>query len=594
MTRALLTCVLVLAAGSAAGQTVEMQVSEAPHFAGEPVDVQLVVDGFAGEPDPDVQIESPGGAELELVGMSPNISTSISIVNGRVTRVESVRFAYRYRFVPSGPGRYSIGPFRVRQGELSASAPAVAIDVVTVPESDQMRVRLELPETPVYPGQRVRVGIEWWFAAELRERLHRYRIRSPLFDRGDVFRFLDPEDASGGTELVLETAGGSVSLPAEVRQQRVDGTDFTVVRAERTLVPLESGTFELGRATVVADLVSSWRRDLFRGRVPQSVRKPRAEDLPRRLVVHEIPSEGRPPGFAGAIGRGFTLEVRADRSVVAVGDPIQLTLVLHGDGNLESAGLPTPLAELGLSPGLFRLPPGDVDGTVEKGAKSFSISVRALAESVREIPPLVYPYFDPDSGAFLSARSRPIALSVGPAALVTADDVVVAGERAGDSERSATGSRTGGAPAFSLTGANLSIVREPERLLGSRQSALGSRGVFALYAVSLAAVCLALALRWRADLPAEELARRKALRRERSRIAAAAGQPRSRAAGTIAEALRAMVRLSVGARPQELDELVAECDAVSFAPGSGGDGPVDPELQRRALALADALLEGSA
>ena len=576
-----------------------MRTPAPPYLLGEPVDLQLVLSGFAREPQPEVSVETPSAGTLELLGMSPNVRSSISILNGRVTREETVQFVYRYRFIARAPGTHRVGPFRVEQAQLDASSSAVTLQVAAVPTSEQIRLRLVLPETPIYLRQRVRLGIEWWIATQLREQLHRYRIRSTLFDRSDAFRFLDPEPGSGNAELSLETAAGQVKLPAEVRTQSIAGEEFLVVAAERIMVPLKTGTFDFESASVVVDIASRWRRDLFGGRVPEGVRKRRAEDLPRRLVVREIPSNARPPGFAGAVGEGFTLEVSADRSVVQVGDPIQLTLVLRGDGNLESAGLPALVEDVGLSPEQFRLPSGDVDGVVEEGAKTFAIPVRAITESVREIPPLHYAYFDPVAEEFRSTQSRPIALSVRPAALVTAGDVVIGGgaDPVAGSAADATARLVHalpGAGGINLVGANLSIVREPEELLGQARVAVGSVVLGAVYAVSLALLGLSLGLRRRADVDPELVRQRRALRQQRDLIAIAQRQPRSQAVKTIAAALRAMVRVCAGARPRALDEFVAECDALTFAPEQpGAEEPLDPSFQQRALELADALLEGS-
>ncbi len=596
----LLALALGLLAGAAHAQELRVQTSDPPYFVGEPVDLQLVASGFAREPQPEVSVESAASGTLELLGMSPNVRSSITVVDGRVTRLETVQFVFRYRFVARAAGAHALGPFRVKQGQFEANAGAVTLQVKAVPPSGQIRLRLVLPETPIYPGQRVRLRIEWWIATQLREHLHRYRIRSQLFDRTDAFRFLAPESEPGATELSLETAAGQVTLPAEVRSQSIAGEEFLVVAAERTMVPLKTGTFDFEPASVVVDIVTRWRRDLFGGRVPERIRKRRAEDLPRRLVVREIPRSGRPPGFAGAVGQGFTLEVSADRSVVRVGDPIQLTLVLRGDGNLESAGLPALVEDVGLSPQQFRLPAGDLDGVVEGGAKTFTVPIRAITESVREIPPLHYAYFDPVAQAFRSTQSRPIALSVRPASLVTAGDVVM-----GESPDLVAASAPNGmarvvqeepsAGGFIPVGANLSIVREPEELLGQARVAVGSVGLGAIYAVSLALLGSSFVLRRRADVDPELLRQRRALRQQRNLIVSARSQPRSQALKTIAEALREMVRVSSGARPGELDEFVAECDAVTFAPTQAGEGEaLDPAFQQRALELADALLEGSA
>ncbi len=512
----LLALALGLLAGAAHAQELRVQTSDPPYFVGEPVDLQLVASGFAREPQPEVSVESPASGTLELLGMSPNVRSSITVVGGRVTRLETVQFVFRYRFIARAAGAHALGPFRVEQGQLEANAGAVTLQVGAVPPSGQIRLRLVLPETPIYPGQRVRLRIEWWIATQLREHLHRYRIRSQLFDRTDAFRFLAPESEPGATELSLETAAGQVTLPAEVRSQSIAGEEFLVVAAERTMVPLKTGTFDFEPASVVVDIVTRWRRDLFGGRVPERIRRRRAEDLPRRLVVREIPRSGRPPGFAGAVGQGFTLEVSADRSVVRVGDPIQLTLVLRGDGNLESAGLPALVEDVGLSPQQFRLPAGDLDGVVEGGAKTFTVPIRAISESVREIPPLHYAYFDPVAQAFRSTQSRPIALSVRPASLVTAGDVVM-----GESPDLVATSAPNGmarvvqeepsAGGFSPVGANLSIVREPEELLGQARVAVGSVGLGAIYAVSLALLGSSFVLRRRADVDPELLRQRRAL-----------------------------------------------------------------------------------
>ncbi len=592
-----LALALGLLGGAAEAQELRVQISDPPYFIGEPVDVQLVTSGFAREPQPQVSFENPPTGTLELLGVSPNVRSSITVVNGRVTRLETVQFVFRYRFIARAAGSHELGPFRVEQGELEARAGALLLQVAAVPPSEQIRLRLVLPETSIYIGQRVRLEIEWWIATQLRERLHRYRIRSPLFDRSDAFRFLAVEPGSGSAELSLETASGEVKLPAEVRSQSIAGEEFLVVVAERTMVPLKTGTFDFEAASVTVDIVTRWRRDLFGGQVPERLRKRRAEDLPRRLVVREIPSSGRPPGFGGAVGQGFTLDVSADRSVVQVGDPIALTLVLRGDGNLESAGLPALVADVGLSPKQFRLPSGDLDGVVEGGAKTFIVPVRAISESVREIPRLHYAYFDPVAEEFRSTQSRPIALSVRPASLVTAGDVVV-GESADPTAPDLTARVTQEAPSgggVGLVGANLSIVREPERLMGQSRVAVGSVVLGAVYAASLSLLGVSLVLRRRADVDPELVRQRRALRQQRALIVRARSQPRSRAVGTIAEALRAMVRLSPGARRRELDQLVAECDAVTFAPAQAGEEePLDPAFQQRALELADAMLEGIA
>ena len=117
--------------------------------------------------------------------------------------------------------------------------------------------------------------------------------------------------------------------------------------------------------------------------------------------------------------------------MVRVGDPITLALTLRGEGYLERIGLPSFGTDAGetdgrLDPKQFRLPDDDVAGTLlaDSDGKQFVITVRVLDESVTQIPPLAYSWFDPKERTFQTAHSDPIALQVLPTQVVSAQDVV--------------------------------------------------------------------------------------------------------------------------------------------------------------------------
>jgi hypothetical protein len=98
-------------------------------------------------------------------------------------------------------------------------------------------------------------------------------------------------------------------------------------------------------------------------------------------------------------------------------------------------------------------------------------------------------------------------------------------------------------------------------------------------------------MRRRADRKPADVARSKLMREARSRIAATPGRPRSEATRSIADALRSMLKASGAPCPRALDDFLAECDAISFAPGDAGDARLSDEFHKRALALAGTLME---
>jgi len=306
--------------------------------------------------------------------------------------------------------------------------------------------------------------------------------------------------------------------------------------------------------------------------------------------VEAVPEAGRPESFAGAVGEGFSLEVGADRSVVQVGDPITITLTLRGDGNLENASMPRLHAEGLLPEAEFRVPEGDLTGRMEGEAKVFTAVVRVLKQGVREIPALAYSWFNPQARGYETTASRPVALSVGEAELVSAADVV----RAEPAFPGATAEETAapeGLPSgrsFELTGADLAIVRQSEQLLRNDHSTLRSITLpIGLYIGAALIIALALVDRRLRSRDPVQLERRRRLRQEVSRVSRAGRLPPREAAGELASALRGMRATAPASTPAHLESFLGECDARSYAPeGSDPDAKLDAEFHGRALELA--------
>ncbi len=582
----------LLAASAASAQQVELQAGRGPHYVGIPIEVVVSAVGFEEEPQPEIRVADPAHGELVLEGVTPSVRTQMQIVGGRVTQTRRVSFQFRYRFTTDRTGLAELGPFELTQGSTVRSTAKLRLQLRDLRTSDQARVVLDLPDDPLYVGQLATVAVELWVTDEVRESLHAYRLVSPLFGMTDSFRFEDAEVGRGETELVVETPDGSLSLRATATRRREGDQSYMVFRAERTVLPLRAGEFALAPTQVVVDEATRSQRGFFGQRTVLATRKWRAQDRPRTLTVAAVPALGRPASFGGAVGRGFSLDVDVERSVVQAGDPIALTLTLRGEGNLETAGLP-PLAASGLRPRSFRVPDGELTGHMVEGAKRFQTVVRVLDETVEEIPALAYSWFDPERGVYETTRSRPIALSVRPARVIGAEDVVSGTpDERGESEAAPRGeaeaARASRRLGLSLTGADLAIERDPARARANER-AEGPALLLALYAGGLALVGFAWWTGRRAARDPETLRRRRALREELAAIDRVRGFPSKDGARELARALRALVVAAGGGRSAELDALLAECEAVEFAPGEAAEGCLDPALVERAAEVARAL-----
>ena len=309
----------LMASNTAAfAQDVNVQIgtSRPPHHVGEPVLVQIIVEGFEEQPDPQCKIENKSPElQARLAGISPSVSESVQIINNQIMRQRSVVYRISYQVTADSPGDYTIGPFLVSQDGKEARTDTIDLSFNPVATDPDMKIKLGLPDRPIYPGERAPMTVEWWYVKDGIKTASNLRIRSPIFDQ---FTFLDRQATRNDQLLPIQTAEGSVQLVADVREEIADGKSFIVVSAQRTMVADQPGKYEFPPVTASIRKVTRFERDsgfgifddVFSNRMRAAETVPmRATGEPLALIVKPFPLEGRPASFAGAIGAGFSLDV---------------------------------------------------------------------------------------------------------------------------------------------------------------------------------------------------------------------------------------------------------------------------------------------
>lgn len=587
----------VLAGRSVRAQEVRVQLERGPYYLGETFEVQVIAKDFEDEPAPEVAPGRVDGGGLRFAGVSPSTSTSISIVNGKMTRLHEVTFVYRYALTGTREGTLRVPEFSVTQGATERRTRSFDVEISGVPTSDDFGLEVELPKGPIFVGQKVPIAIEFHIDRARVDDIISYQVVTPMFDV-PTLRFLDEPGPENETYLEVQTEAGLLRLPASSREEVIGGRRHVVLRAERTMIALAPEDVRTDPPTAIVTVGKRYRRGLFNQRQPTASAKFMARGLPLEIEVVEVPRQGRPASFAGAVGEGFTIEVAADRSVVQLGEPIQLTLRLRGNGDLSTASLPPLDAEGLFDAALFRLPDEPPPGLVDEDGKTFEVTLRVLDASVREIPALDYSWFDAESRGFETTRSHPVALSVGAAEIVGADAVTrrqdpstvdPSGERdpraKGSDELDGSASATARSSSFARSGANLAVERDPVRLLrDERVERSGGPLSVALYGVGLAFFAFALVDRRRRAADPVEVLRIRTLRRARSEVDRALSGAGREEAAELGRVLRELVAALPSEAGAEFDGLIEECDALRFAPSSSpGDGDAfPPDLADRA------------
>ncbi|MCY4012736.1 MAG: BatD family protein [Gammaproteobacteria bacterium] len=416
---AALASLLALAQPASAASLRWSTSSEALH-ADMPFTLTLSAQGLEEEPVPEAPVLEIDGCEVVFIGVDPSVASRIEIINGRRSEWRDVTFHYRWRVTATKAGRYTVPAQRIEQAGVEARVGAAGFEVREVPETDDMVVRLSLPQRAVWVGETFDATVEWLLAKDVDS----YEFAVPLFDVDGV----QVQAAGGGGESVLFTAGAQqIRLPLRRAEVREGGRTYTGFSFPARITLASVGTLELAPVRVVARLQSGTTRDAFGFRRPR-YELFRAQGERQRLTVRPLPQAGRPPTFVNAIGEGFAIDVRASRTVVSVGEPIELVVSLRGAPPLTGLSLP-PLDGPGALPATqFGVPEGSLAGTVdeETGTKRFPVTVRIRSAEVREIPSLAFSYFDPRAGEYRTVHSEPIAVSVGAGQLVGAADVVAA------------------------------------------------------------------------------------------------------------------------------------------------------------------------
>jgi len=585
-------------------QDVRIQVARGPYYVGESFEVQIIASDFEEEPAPEISAGPIEGGHLRLVGVSPSTSTSISFINGKLSRVHEVTFVYRYEVTGTQEGRLDISEFTVAQANTVRSTRSFSLDIGGVPETKNVEIALELPPGPIFVGQKVPVAIEFRIDRQTQPDLVSYQVHVPLFDFPGL-RFLDDPPPRTDTRLEIQTAAGVLQLPAVSSERMIRGRPALVVRAERTMIALAAEEIRVEAPKVFISQGAGFRRDVFNQRRPTSTEKFMATGRPVRIEVAEVPRTGRPASFAGAVGSGFSLEVDADRSVVQLGEPILLSFHLRGNGDLSSASLPALDAEGLFDPARFRLPEDSPAGIVDEDGKHFDVTLRVLDAGVREIPALAYSWFDAETRRFETTRSEPIALSVGAAEIIGADAVarrdsglsvqsVQNGEaQSSDSSPQPPGEGRERSTKLSLTGADLAVDRDRTRLLRDERGQGQNLAVtLPLYATGVAFLSLAIVMARRRAMDPRLLERRAALTRAEQAMTRAFALSDGGGAAALGRALRELVAALPSEASTEFDSLIEACDTLRFAPtaeGQAGGSMVPADLQDRARRLIDDL-----
>jgi hypothetical protein len=414
----LIVFILVAASPAVAGIQVFAQVDTPEDiYVGESFTYNVIIDGE----------NKPGQVDLDPLAQYNPQSTgnrdvsqsSVTIINGRMTKSETKRYVMSYSLTANWKGKIQLQPVTVTIDGKDYHTNPVEVNILQPGTTDKLDLEVKLSDTSCYVGQPIVMTVNFYIFADIGD----FSFTVPPFD-SDAFILEDP-DVSGRGAKEYRLSGG---VHVFVNQYRVThkGSDAILLTFSKVLIPKYAGQIRLAPTSVSADVAVGRQRrrggffDDFFGRT--QYKRFMTKSRPLTLTVLPLPQEGKPPEFYGLVGR-YAISASASPTEVNRGDPITLTIKVGPNKYLKPVQWPA-LEQIPEMAQNFKIPSEQSSPTIEKGFKVFTQTIRPNNNDVTRIPPVPLAFFDVDKGKYVVAQSEPIELEVAPAKKLTASDLV--------------------------------------------------------------------------------------------------------------------------------------------------------------------------
>jgi hypothetical protein len=336
------------------------------------------------------------------VASGPNQSSMRQNVNGQVS--ESLTLSYL--LIAKKEGKLTIGPATMSMGGQKYNSAPITIEATkgtpqanqTSPGSGNVKsdgsdvfIRTNLSKTKCFLGEQI-------------------IISQKVYSRHQIIafqKFNPPTYESFWSQTLPSTSGNQTAV------ENLDGVNYYTFEIFRNI----ASPNKIGKITILP----------IEGEVvirKQSNAKPRNifeqffgtsgfEDVavkttsrPASLEVLDLPAEGRPANFNGAVGN-FTYKIETSRASLKANDAFNLKVTVAGKGNVKLIDAP----KLDLPESFETYEPKVNEGA---NSKTFDYLIIPRQEGDYELKNLDFSYFDLDSKKYVTIPSPNIAIKVGP------------------------------------------------------------------------------------------------------------------------------------------------------------------------------------
>ncbi|EDM79764.1 putative batD protein [Plesiocystis pacifica SIR-1] len=371
------------------------------------------------------------GLSVEARGTSTSISSTFGPGGGQRTASRT----YTYAVTALTPGTYALDIDVEVDGEILHPIAKPKLEVVGIAAIEPEQGKAS--DVPEDPEQEV---IVW----PVVDRAEAY-VGEQIIYQLQIWERVNGNLSMAGAPSFKDFWSNDLDTPkkARPRRQLIANVPYRVhLTTRRALFPQKAGTATIGGPKLQLQPTVGL---FFGSRKQQRPRVYTGRSL--AITVKPLPAEGQPPNFpANNVGQ-FTLSAAVDRTQIAQGEAVRVTVTVAGAGNI-------PLVELPAWPTIEGVrtydpkpesPVLDTAGPRLAGKRDYTMLVIAERAGELRIPAIELPYFDPEAGAYRTATSEVLTLTVAenPDAVAPEPGPAEA-KQGGDEPRGDAGSQLGG------------------------------------------------------------------------------------------------------------------------------------------------------
>jgi hypothetical protein len=373
------------------------------------------------------EIPAVSGLSFQPMGQS----SQIQILNGAMSATTS----HTYSVMPSRIGSFTIPKIRIGSGRDAVESQPLVLKVLkrvgaptatpTLPDpavngaddtadaQDQNSfgyLRLVSPKKEFYVGELVPVELKAYFRAGVELRV-------------------DGLPRLNGDAFTMNKLGDQPSRS----QQVIGGVPYTVFTWSTAITAVKAGDYQM---SVQIPTTVTLRQRVQRPRMPDSFgdsffdevfndrffndffgtatqKEVALSSRSANVRILSLPTEGRPAGYSGAVGK-FDFAAEAAPRRVAAGDPVTLKLKVTGSGNFDRVNAPAlekSDAWKTYTPSV-KFEPEDSVGY--SGTKTFEQALVPAQSGTLQVPALAFSFFDPQTRQYATRTTATISIEVAP------------------------------------------------------------------------------------------------------------------------------------------------------------------------------------